>query len=211
MKEKEVYQPEGNYYDKYNTKNPIAARLMKGYFSALDSLLGRISSEIKTILEAGCGEGEVSVHVYDYFVGKIALDAFDISEKVIEEAKAKTPGINFSVGNIYETNTGIHDLVLCCEVLEHMEHPGEVIQKLLEQTDRYLIVSVPREPIWRILNMCRGKYLKDLGNTPGHVQHWSSRRFIREFDGADCHLLAVKKPLPWTMLLIEKQAHANEG
>jgi hypothetical protein len=30
---------------------------------------------------------------------------------------------------------------------------------------------VPREPIWRIGNMARGRYLGDLGNTPGHIQH----------------------------------------
>ena len=38
---------------------------------------------------------------------------------------------------------------------------------------------MPREPLWRGLNMARGAYLKDLGNTPGHVNHWSKRSFHR--------------------------------
>ncbi len=202
---KEVYQPEGNYYDKYNTKNPIARRMMKGYFEALDSLLAVIGNEIKTVLEAGCGEGEVSFHVYEYFKGQKKQEAFDISAKVVEEASKRNPNIDFSVGNIYSENRGKHDLVLCCEVLEHMEKPGEVIPRLLDQTNKYLIVSVPHEPIWRILNMARGKYLKDLGNTPGHVQHWTTNGIKKEFKGFNCEILAVKKPLPWTMMLIKKK------
>ena len=36
----------------------------------------------------------------------------------------------------------------------------------------------PREPLWRGLNIARGAYLKDLGNTPGHLNHWSKRGFV---------------------------------
>ena len=205
MSDKNVVQPEGNYYDKYGSKNPLTRKIMKGYFDSLDSLLDMVKPEVGSALEAGCGEGEVTVHVWEYFDKKLDLEAFDISEKVISEASQKTPGIKFSVGNIYEENRGKHDLVLCCEVLEHMDRPKDVIKKLLEQTDKYLIISVPREPIWRILNMCRGKYLKDLGNTPGHVQHWSKGAIQRLFGGFDCNIIKVKSPLPWTMMLIEKK------
>ncbi|WP_207642472.1 hypothetical protein, partial [Desulfosporosinus sp. I2] len=64
----------------------------------------------------------------------------------------------------------------------------------------HIILSVPREPLWRILNLARGKYIPDLGNTPGHIQHWSKKSFLRlvnrYFD-----VLEVKSPLPWTMVL----------
>ena len=61
-----------------------------------------------------------------------------------------------------------------------------------------VVLSVPREPIWRAANMVRGKYVKEWGNTPGHVQHWSRRGFAslvgRHFDGVQ-----VKSPFPWTV------------
>ena len=44
-------------------------------------------------------------------------------------------------------------------------------------SSRWLLVSVPREPLWRGLNLARGSYLRELGNTPGHLNHWSKRRF----------------------------------
>jgi hypothetical protein len=67
---------------------------------------------------------------------------------------------------------------------------------------RYLLVSVPREPLWRGLNMARGAYLKDLGNTPGHVNHWTKGSFV-ELLGRHGEVTEVRSPLPWTMLLVQ--------
>jgi hypothetical protein len=64
----------------------------------------------------------------------------------------------------------------------------------------YLLVSVPREPIWRMLNLLRGAYISQAGNTPGHVQHWSTRAFVR-FLREKFEIIKVQKPLPWTMVL----------
>ena len=57
---------------------------------------------------------------------------------------------------------------------------------------------------WRLLNMLRGKYCSAFGNTPGHLQHWSKRRFVTPvstyFD-----ILEVKTPFPWIMLLCQRK------
>ena len=58
---------------------------------------------------------------------------------------------------------------------------------------------VPFEPLWRIGNMARRRYLRQLGNTPGHVNHWTRwgfRRFVARRFAVD----AVSSPLPWTMV-----------
>ncbi len=36
---KDVIQPEGNYYDKYGSKNPIEKKLISGFFAAFDTML----------------------------------------------------------------------------------------------------------------------------------------------------------------------------
>ena len=66
---------------------------------------------------------------------------------------------------------------------------------------RFLLVSVPREPLWRALNMARGAYLKDLGNTPGHLNHWSKRGFVQLLSRYG-NVVEARSPFPWTMLLV---------
>jgi hypothetical protein len=86
--------------------------------------------------------------------------------------------------------------------LEHVRQPEKVLIEAARVSSRYAIFSVPREPLWRVLNVVRGRYLPDLGNTPGHIQHWSTNKFI-ELVSQHFNVLQVRQPLPWTMLLAE--------
>jgi hypothetical protein len=60
---------------------------------------------------------------------------------------------------------------------------------------------VPHEPLWRILNVARGAYVQDLGNTPGHLNHWSRAGFKRLLS-AHGQVVETRSPFPWTMLLV---------
>jgi hypothetical protein len=66
---------------------------------------------------------------------------------------------------------------------------------------RHLIVSVPREPLWRGLNLARGAYLLQAGNTPGHLNHWSKRSVVRLLSRYG-EVVQARSPLPWTMVLV---------
>ena len=170
-------QPEGNYFDKYNSKNAIVKRIMNQFFSDMRALLKDLN--YTKVLDAGCGEGHIADFIYRQR-SSTEVDAFDISAKVVEEAANRYPHIKFATGSIYEINQpeNSYDLVVACEVLEHLDSPECAVKELLRVTNQFLLLSVPQEPIWRILNMARGKYWKDLGNTPGHIQHWSKQGFI---------------------------------
>ena len=76
-----------------------------------------------------------------------------------------------------------------------------MLDEMSRVASRKILVSVPREPIWRILNMARGAYIKDLGNTPGHLNHWSKRSFVQMLKGYG-RVDAVLTPFPWTMVLL---------
>jgi len=111
------------------------------------------------------------------------------------------PPTLFTARSIYDLvpETDGADLVVACEVLEHLEDPRAALKVLQKISQNHIILSVPREPLWRLLNMARGKYLAAWGNTPGHIQHWSRKDFIRL---VSCwfEVLEVKSPTPWTML-----------
>ena len=97
------------------------------------------------------------------------------------------------------------DLVVCCEVLEHLEDPIKALNVLRSITGSHLVLSVPNEPVWRVLNMVRGKYWTDWGNTPGHIQHWSREGFIR-FVSMYFQVTEIRSPVPWIMLLCQPKS-----
>jgi hypothetical protein len=86
-------------------------------------------------------------------------------------------------------------------VLEHVPDPAHTVAEMARVASRHLIVSVPREPLWRALNMARGAYVKDLGNTPGHLNHWSKRSFVQLLSRHG-DVVEARSPFPWTMLLV---------
>lgn len=192
----------GNAYDKYNSKNPIVRKIMAGFDNSLSELVAK--AQPTSIHEVGCGEG---FWVMRWREQGLNARGSDFSTQAIDIARANAmernlPSSVFEARSIYDIETGRDsaDLVVCCEVMEHLEHPEQGLQALQRVVGRHLILSVPREPIWCALNLARGKYIGDFGNTPGHIQHWSQKGFIslvsRYFD-----ILEVKSPLPWTMLL----------
>lgn len=85
-------------------------------------------------------------------------------------------------------------------MLEHLPDPKAALDALAGLADPWLLASVPREPLWRALNLARGAYVRDWGNTPGHLGHWSKRGFL-ELLGERFELVEARSPLPWTMAL----------
>ncbi|WP_326541325.1 class I SAM-dependent methyltransferase [Pseudorhodoferax sp.] len=185
---------------KYQSGNWIAQRLVRNFMAAV---LGFVRMAGNTdVHEVGCGEGHI--------LGVLAKQGFkvrgcDISESSLAVAARESARHGYDIPlarqSIYELEPArdAADTVICCEVLEHLTDPEAALAQLLRITRKDLIVSVPNEPIWHILNMMRGKYLTALGNTPGHYQHWSSRQFV-EFVGRHAQVLHVSKPLPWTIV-----------
>jgi len=190
----------GNHYNKYETGNPIAKWMTLQFKASLIELVQ--ISKAKTIHELGCGEGYLTQHIYKT-ISPEKIRASDFSHEVVEIAKemnAHLP-IKFSAKSVYDiTLDDLEELIICCEVMEHLEQPEQALAKIHSLKPSYLILSVPREPLWRLLNMARFKYWSQLGNTPGHIQHWSKTRFLslvsKYFD-----IKEVRSPIPWTMCL----------
>src|SRR3546814_863681 len=178
----------GNAYDKYNSGNPIVRWMMQGFAQDLSNLVNLASPT--TIHEVGCGEGYWTLK---WTQEGMAARGSDFSSQVIELAKQNAESRKlspelFQVGSIYNLHPARDsaDLIVCCEVLEHLEHPEAGLQALQGIVEKYLIISVPREPIWCALNIMRGKYLRSFGNTPGHIQHWSQKRSEERRVGKEC-------------------------
>lgn len=191
----------GNKFDKYGSRNPIVRKLMKGFESAFFDLVHKVNPQ--EVHEVGCGEGYWTLQLYSKGIN---VRGSDFSQSVIElarenAAQSNVPASIFKVQDIYSLDPTIDraELVVCCEVLEHLEFPEKALQVLASLANPHVILSVPREPIWSILNMVRGKYWSSLGNTPGHLNRWSQTAFV-DFVSQYFTIQAIHTPLPWTML-----------
>jgi ubiquinone/menaquinone biosynthesis C-methylase UbiE len=192
----------GNAFDKYGSGNPIVKWMMKGFDAALSDFVARAAPQ--SIHEIGCGEG---YWVLRWNEQGMQARGCDFSSEIIEMARENADecgcsSAQFSVRSIYDLDASEDgaDLIVCCEVLEHLENPQAGLQALQAVVGRYLILSVPREPLWCALNLARGRYFSRCGNTPGHIQHWSKIGFVR-FVSRYFEVVDAKIPLPWTMLL----------
>lgn len=178
----------GNHFDKHNCANPVVRRLMARFHRDLLAQVGYFDP--KTVLDAGCGEGRTSALV-SRSLG-VRMVGIELERAALAEAPI-VDEVSFVRGSVYELpfETGSVDVVMCTEVLEHLDDPDAALRELVRVARDGVVVTVPREPWWRAANMARGSYLGEFGNTPGHVQHFTKRGLAE---------LLAGQPIRWYVL-----------
>ena len=198
----------GNTYDKYGSTNPVVRRLMASFERELDELFELAAPS--SVLDVGCGEG-VLVQQWAQRLdernpsGATRVVGIDLEEESIQAgwAERQAPNLEYRVMEAANLPFAANEfgLASAIEVLEHVPDPEHTVAEMARCAERHLLVSVPREPLWRMLNMARGAYWPALGNTPGHLNHWSRRSFAKLLSRHG-EVVEVRSPFPWTMLLV---------
>jgi ubiquinone/menaquinone biosynthesis C-methylase UbiE len=186
----------GNHTHKYTAPNPAIRLLTERWVANLDRILGRVEGPVDRALEVGCGEGVIAARLHDRW-GEVA--ALDLPDAGLRADWRGVDGPRFLHANALELPFADDrfDVVVAAEVLEHLPDPDRGLQEMARVGRRHLVLSVPREPVFRGCNLVAGRYVRDLGNTPGHLNHWSRRGFVR-FVSQVAEVQEVTSPFPWT-------------
>lgn len=189
---------------KYKSETGLITHFaLSRFYAALKRMLDQVQAE--TALDAGCGEGVILNQFLNARYPSVI--GIDLDLERVSYAKATNQTSAVAQGNLHHIPLAAAsvDVVLALEVLEHVGDPERALAELHRVTHKYVILSVPNEPFWRIGNMARGAYWRDWGNTPEHINHWSVRGFKR-LVSPYFHVLDAATPVTWTMLLAEKRS-----
>lgn len=195
---------------KYQEKSLILKQLI--YFFQKRIVLLLKNKQITTVADIGCGEGFGLKLLKDNKIGK-QFTGLDISKSSLKMAQKINPGFKYVQGNIYHLPfpDNKFDLVVCSEVLEHLKQPERALKELNRISRHYVLVTVPDEPFFRLMNFGRGKYLKTWGNHPEHINWWNPKQFA-DMVVKDFQIVNQKISLPWQLILAKKknQSKANK-
>ena len=191
----------GNHTHKYTARNPAIRWLTERWVANLERVFAQVDEDpepVRQALEVGCGEGVIAARLHDRW-GQVT--ALDLPDAGLRADWRGVDGPRFLHANALELPFADDrfDVVVAAEGLEHLPDRDKGLQEMARVGRRHLVLSVPREPIFRGCNLVAGRYVRDLGNTPGHLNHWSRRSFVR-FVSQVAEIRAVTSPFPWTTI-----------
>lgn len=188
----------------YKNKNSIIKILIKNFFHVLENIFIDIKNELNNVLEIGCGAGESTLRIKQ-ILPDVKYDASEYDIRYIEAIEKRDIPLKVFQEDVYDIkkSDNSYDCIIMLEVLEHLENIEKAVSELFRVSKKYILISVPNEPIWRICNLIRGKYLLSLGNTPGHINHFN-RKKLKKILSPYAAKLTIKSAFPWLIILAEK-------
>jgi 2-polyprenyl-3-methyl-5-hydroxy-6-metoxy-1,4-benzoquinol methylase len=192
-----------SYFDqfetkKYRAKNPIKRKLIKRFVAKLHELF-ESGSPPRSVLEIGVGEGFLSGFLADRYP-TIEFTGVDLNQQDLELLAKKFPRIKRYCANIYDLSAlpGGYDLIICAEVLEHVDEPERALEQIVKLAPQRVILTVPHEPWFMLSNLAMGKNITRLGNDSEHVNHFTVGSF-RKLLSRKFELSRVTTSYPWIL------------
>lgn len=188
---------------KHTTKNPVGRFFLNNFLKTVVKTTKPLN--IETVLDAGCGEGFTLDRLQKEKIGK-TFEGIEYDESAVMMANVMYPKLTIKKGDIYKLpyKNNSFDLVICTEVLEHLENPKKAYRELLRVSRKYVLVSVPNEPFFTIQRIGRLQNVLHLGAHPEHIQHWTFPAFTKFMKVKGVKIITRKLPVPWTMIVVRK-------
>jgi SAM-dependent methyltransferase len=188
--------------NKYANANPLQRLTLHRLHTTLAAELNDLAPT--SILDFGCGEGFLTEALRAEGAPLNGYLGVDLRADAIDDARARNPKQAFLVADLFDpvALAPKYDVVLASQVLEHLIGPEKFLQRLAQLTARRLILTVPAEPWFQIINLARGRDLIRLGNHPEHVNHWNEKTFAAFVDSA-ARVVSTKTVFPFVVVTAE--------
>jgi 2-polyprenyl-3-methyl-5-hydroxy-6-metoxy-1,4-benzoquinol methylase len=139
--------------------------LVAGYCSDLLQDETRAAPPLE-LVDVGCGTGHLLLGLRERLGDAVRLTAIDFSAVAVARTRALVPGARGVVASVYDLPSpdGSFDVLVCTEVLEHLERPHDALAELFRvvRPGGHLVITVPNGP----LDRCEE-----------HVNHWTVVQF----------------------------------
>lgn len=198
----QVLRHDSNNLRKWEYGNGIYQRALTRYLDHLGALLLR--TEARTVFDAGCGEGFVQRAMQERgYSGR--WTGVDASPGAVAFAAERAAAHEWRVGDLraLPDATASYDAVLCSQVLEHIPEPEQIRDELARVTSRWLLISVPLEPLFR--TTCALSIAIGVGQDPGHVNFWTPAAF-RRFLAPVGQLVRWERTTVYQLALVDTRA-----
>lgn len=198
----------GNY-DKYMSKNPLKRMMVNRLNERVLCIIRQAAGNEKRtykILDAGCGEGFITSLIFDNFTN-VEITGLEYTPEAVAQARKRNGHISFIQGDVCHMpfEDGAFDLVICMEVLEHLERPDAALKELSRVSKNEVLLTVPDEPWFCLGNLLVLKNVKRFGNPIDHRNHWTYHKFIKYvkkfLPEGGCF---GQKSFPWSIVVYKK-------
>lgn len=133
-----------------------------------------------SVLDVGCGPGLLLEEIKSNFP-HAKLHGSDFSELAIEIAKENVPEGDFFIIDLSKDKiNATYDVVVCSEVLEHIEDDESAIYNLACMTGKYLLISTPQ-----------GKMRKFETSGVGHVRNYSINEITQKLSANNLEIIKI--------------------
>ncbi|MFC2162751.1 class I SAM-dependent methyltransferase [Candidatus Altiarchaeota archaeon] len=180
---------------KYNAGNPFVRYSIRRFIRRIHEMIR--AAEPKVVIDAGCGEGFMLSGIHD----ECFLVAFDLSKDSVSYSRTNNPRISHVIADVCDMpfKPDSADLILCTEVLEHLEDPSRALGEIGRVAASDVILSVPNTILFSAANLLRLKNLCRLGEDPEHLNSWTAQGF-KDFVSDKLKVLSSHGIFPWTVL-----------
>jgi SAM-dependent methyltransferase len=146
-------------------------------------LLGILKElDFESLIDVGCGNG-VQLRAIRQLFPQVRLVGADISQHALAQVKEILPDITtHHLDATGLASTDRYDMVICCQVLEHIEDDVSVIAGMCNMTKKYVLVTT-----------LQGR-MRDCEVDVGHVRNYRYGELQRKMEDAG---LMIEKTVQW--------------